>query len=147
GAPRAEETRLVWRDRRGQSLGAVDLTGVSTPSLSRDDTLVAVSRGLPQMATDLWLYDVKRSTPMRFTFDSAGENSPIWSPDGKYVVFAASRNGLNQLYRKPTGSGADELISKIPGVHPTDWSADGRFILFHTTLGTYADQRTRNDLF
>src|SRR5262249_29115979 len=51
-------------------------------------------------------------------------------------------------YRKPTtASGADELISKIPGAHPTDWSADGRFILFHTTLGTYADQRNRNDLF
>src|SRR5262249_2365042 len=79
GASRPEETHLVWRDRSGRSLGAVDLTGVSAPSLSRDEAFVAVSRGLPQTGTDLWLYDVRRGTPMRFTFDSAGENSPIWS--------------------------------------------------------------------
>ena len=113
--------------------------------------MLAVSRTLPQTGTDLWLYDVKRGTPMRLTFDSASARSGVWSPDGKDVVFAAARNGtLGQLYRKPTtGSGSDELLSKIDGSIPTDWSPDGRFILFHTNNNLdqgIIDQRNGYDL-
>jgi serine/threonine protein kinase/Tol biopolymer transport system component len=151
GATRAEETRLVWQDRSGRVLGSVDVTGASAPSLSRDGSMLAVSRTLPQTGTDLWLYDVKRGTPMRLTFDSASSRSGVWSPDGKDVVFAAARNGtLGQLYRKPTtGSGSDELLSKIDGSIPTDWSRDGRFILFHTNNNRdqgIIDQRNGYDL-
>jgi Tol biopolymer transport system component len=105
-----------------------------------------MSRNLPQTGTDLWLYDVKRTALMRFTFDSALERSPIWSPDGKYVVFAAGRDGgVDWLYRKSTTDAGDEqLISKMDGSFPTDWSADGRFILFHNSTGE--DQRNGWDL-
>jgi len=146
-----EETRLVWQDRTGRLLGAVDVTGASAPSLSRDGTMLAVSRTLPQTGADLWLYDVKRGMPMRFTFDSVSARSAVWSPDRKEVVFSAARNGsLGQLYRRPTsGSGSDELLSNVDGSTPTDWSSDGRFILFHTNnnldQGTI-DQRNGYDL-
>jgi serine/threonine protein kinase len=151
GSTRAEETRLIWQDRTGRVLGPVGVSGASAPSLSRDGTMVAVSRTLPQTGTDLWLYDVKRGTPMRFTFDSASTRSGIWSPDGKDVVFAASRNGaLAQLYRKrATGSGSDELLSEVDGSTPSDWSSDGRFILFHTNNNLdqgNIDQRNGFDL-
>ena len=113
--------------------------------------MLAVSRTLPQTGTDLWLYDVKRDTPMRFTFDSTSSGSVVWSPDGKDVVFAASRNGvLARLYRRTTtGSGPDELLSKIDGATPSDWSSDGRFILFHTNNNLdqgKTDQRNGFDL-
>jgi eukaryotic-like serine/threonine-protein kinase len=151
GATRAGETRLVWRDRTGRLLGSVDVSGASAPSLSRDGTMLAMSRSLPQTGTDLWLYDVKRGTPMRLTFDSASAGGGVWSPDGKDVVFAASRNGaLGRLYRRPiTGSGSDELLSKIDGSTPSDWSLDGRFILFHTNNNLdqgNVDQRNGYDL-
>ena len=151
GATRAEETRLVWQDRTGRLLGSIDVTGASAPSLSRDGTMLALSRTLPQTGTDLWLYDVKRGTPMRFTFDSASTRSGIWSPDGEQIVFAAARNGtLGQMYRKPTtGSGSDELVSNVDGSTPTDWSPDGRFILFHTNNNLdqgSVDQRNGYDL-
>jgi eukaryotic-like serine/threonine-protein kinase len=151
GATRAGETRLVWQDRSGRLLGSVDVTGASAPSLSRDGRMLAVSRTLPQTGTDLWLYDVKRDTPTRLTFDSTSTRSGVWSPDGKEVVFAAARNGtLGQLYRKPTtGSGSDELLSKIDGSTPSDWSLDGRFILFHTNNNLdqgNVDQRNGFDL-
>jgi Tol biopolymer transport system component len=99
--------------------------------------MMVISRNLPQTGTDLWLYDLKRTLLMRFTFDSALERSPIWSPDGKYVVFAGGRDGgVDWLYRKSTtGSGDEEAIVKMDGSFPTDWSADGRFILFHSPSG------------
>jgi Tol biopolymer transport system component len=151
GSTRAEETRLVWQDRAGRVIGSVDVTGASAPSLSRDGTMLAVSRTLPQTGTDLWLYDVKRATPMRLTFDSASAAAGIWSPDGKEVVFAASRNGaLGRLYRKPiTGSVSDELLSNMDGSFPNDWSPDGRFILFHSNNNLdqgNIDQRNGFDL-
>jgi Tol biopolymer transport system component len=125
---------MVWQDRTGRLLGSVDLPGASAPSLSRDGTMLAVSKALPQTGPDLWLYDVKRGTPVRFTFDSASGRSLVWSPDGKDVVFVAARNGaLGQLYRRPTtGSTSDELLSKVDGSTPTDWSPDGSLIVFHT---------------
>jgi len=151
GVTRAEETRLAWRDRTGRLLGFIDVTAASSPTLSRDGSMLAVSRSLPQTGTDLWLYDVKRGTPMRFTFDSAGSRGGVWSPDGKDLIFGAARNGtLGQLYRRATtGSGSDELLSTIDGAFPSDWSPDGRFILFHTNnnsdQGT-VDQRNGYDL-
>jgi Tol biopolymer transport system component len=151
GATRAGETRLAWRDRTGRLLGADDVTGASAPSLSRDGTMLAVSRSLPQTGTDLWLYDIRRGTPMRLTFDSASSGGGVWSPDGKDVVFAASRNGaLGRLYRRPiTGSGSDELLSNMDGSTPSDWSPDGRFILFHSNNNLdqgNIDQRNGYDL-
>ena len=148
GAPRSGETHLVWRDRAGRLLGTVDVPGASAPSLSRDGTMLAVSRNLPQTGTNIWLYELKRGTPMRLTFDTGTATSPVWSPDGKYVVFAASANGaLNILHRKATtGSEPAEPLAKMQGANPTDWSADGRFILFHSTLGTHNDQRNGSDL-
>src|ERR1700730_3631400 len=124
GTMPADETQLVWRDRTGRMLVSIGLTNASAPSLSRDGTLV-LSRILPQIGRDLWLYDLKRNTPMRFTFDSAGGKSPIWSPDGKYVAYAMNREGsLDVLVRKPiTGLGREELLFKTGGSFPTDWSA------------------------
>jgi eukaryotic-like serine/threonine-protein kinase len=133
GAPPAGETQLVWKDRSGRTLGSFDVTGASAPSLSRDGAVMVVSRTLPQTGTDLWLYDLKRTTLMRFTFDSAQKRSPIWSPDGKYVAFSAGFGGAEELHWKSTtGSDAEEVLGKMSGAQPTDWSADGRFILFHT---------------
>jgi Tol biopolymer transport system component len=145
--PLTGETQVVWRDRNGRTLGSIDVTGASeAPSISRDGTMMALSRRLPQTGMDLWLYDLKRATLMRFTFDSAFEHSATWSPDGKSVAFAARRDGLDRLYRKSTtGSGTEETLSTMNGTFPTDWSADGRFILFHAS-SLAEGQRTGWDL-
>jgi len=54
------------------------------------------------------------------------------------------------MYRKPTtGSGSDELLSNADGSIPTDWSPDGRFILFYTNNNNdqgNVDQRNGYDL-
>jgi Tol biopolymer transport system component/predicted Ser/Thr protein kinase len=143
GRAPAGETQLVWRDRTGRMLGSISLTNSSAPSVSRDGTTLVLSRNLPQTGTDLWLYDLKRNAPMRFTFESS--TSPIWSPDGKYVAYSANREGgINRLYRKlATGLGPEELLFKTGAAYPTDWSADGRFILFNNSN---RDQRNGMDL-
>jgi Tol biopolymer transport system component/tRNA A-37 threonylcarbamoyl transferase component Bud32 len=138
GAPPPEEAQVLWRDRNGRMIGSVDAMNVTgAPAMSRDRAFLMMPR-LTQTGGDLWLYDVKRTTLIRFTVDSALERSPVWSPDGKYVAFAASREGtVDQIYRKSiAGPATDELLVPGGGSFPTDWSSDGRLILFHSVAKT-----------
>ena len=149
GSAPAGETQLAWRDRSGRMLGVIGLTSSSAASVSRDGAMLVMSRSLPQTGTDLWLYSLKRGTPLRLTLDSESERSPIWSPDGQSVAYTAARDGgIDRLCRRPTtGSGSEQPLFKTDGSFPTDWSADGRFILFHTANAPdNPDQRNGTDL-
>jgi Tol biopolymer transport system component len=67
-----------------------------------------------------------RLTPASGVAQSSG--NPIWSPDGRTVVF--SQTGV--LMRKDISSSGKELPITEPGRlrNPSDWSRDGRFVLF-----------------
>ena len=83
--------------------------------------------------TDVWLLDTKRGVLSRFTTDAADDVVPVWSPDGRRVVFSSNRTGVHDLYVKPVTGGGTEtlLLSSAEPKLATDWSADGRFLLFN----------------
>lgn len=61
----------------------------------------------------LWLTDLERGTPSRFTFEKTSDFSPIWSPDGSRIVFSTLRDGPPNLYQKVSSSaGNDEGLLK-----------------------------------
>jgi serine/threonine protein kinase/Tol biopolymer transport system component len=142
--------RLTWFDRQGRVLDtALDPGNYSTPALSPDEKIVAFTRLERQAAggnQDLWLYDTTRGTSTRFTFNPAVDVAPVWSPDGSSIAFASDRDSarnLYNLYLKPaTGAGSEQpLLKSSEAKLPTDWSRDGRFLLY-TSIG----QRTRTDI-
>jgi len=65
--------KLEWFDREGKSLGTLDPPAAyNNVALSPDDERVVVARTDPQArALDLWLFDLARGVPSRFTFDRA----------------------------------------------------------------------------
>ncbi|MBI5867557.1 MAG: PD40 domain-containing protein, partial [candidate division Zixibacteria bacterium] len=69
----------------------------------------------------------------RFSFDAeADEWLPTWSPDGSRIAYSWGRESFLDIYLKPsTGAGAEEplLVSNFFN-RVTDWSADGRYIMF-----------------
>lgn len=107
----ASRRQLVWFDRSGKALGpmgAPDENNLFSPSLSPDSQRVAVARTV-QGNTDIWLMDGIRST--RFTSDAAEESRPIWSPDGRWLVFRSTRKGARDLYQGSSSRiGAEELL-------------------------------------
>jgi Tol biopolymer transport system component len=127
--------QLTWLDRSGKDLGTIgppDNAGLTDVELSPDGERVAVYRAVDGNF-DVWLIDVARGVPTRFTFDAAKDFFPEWSPDGR-VVFASNRRGVYNLYwRLVTGAGADELLLESDqNKAPEDWSSDGRFLLFRS---------------
>ena len=62
----------------------------------------------------------------RFTFDTGGiEESPVWSPDGKQILYAAGRpKSTMSLFLKPANLAGDAVeVFKAPGfLAPNDWS-------------------------
>jgi hypothetical protein len=89
----AVRRQLVWTDRSGAALsqlGTPDENALASPELAPDGRQVAVHRTLGK--NDLWLLDIGRSVWRRFTFDTNTNITPVWSADGRAVVFASIRN-------------------------------------------------------
>ncbi len=127
--PGAPESQLVWLDRMGKQLGQVGAQAtLLVPSLSPDESKVAVT-----IANDVWVLDVVRNTSSRLTFDGTAV-IPIWSPDGGHILYRSQRASPGDLYQKlSTGTGTEEALSKSnTQKSPTDWSLDGRFIVYET---------------
>ena len=130
--------QLTWFDRRGKALGTIgEPQSFSDIALSPDGkTLVASifdARG-----EDLWTYDLSKGLPVRFTFDPARADFPLWSPDGRSVVFNSVRKGHWDLYRKSAdGSGVEELLyADDREKYPNSWSPDGKVLIFATLDGS-----------
>jgi Tol biopolymer transport system component len=127
------DTLLSWFDRNGKPVGMAGPPGEYIDvSLSPDGTRVAASRVDAQGGhTDIWLMDVDRGAPTRFTDDPANDEYPVWSPDGSSLIFGSMRTGLGDLHRKSAGGIGQEqpLLKTSLMKRPYDWSADGRFLL------------------
>jgi serine/threonine protein kinase len=128
------QRRLVWLDREGKELGtvgAVDENYLADPKLSPDGQYVAVDRSI-QGNTDIWLIDIARGVPSKFTLDKGADTWPVWSPDGSRIVFCSDRTGIYELYQKNVRGVGDEEVLYSTSLHkyPYDFSPDGRFLLY-----------------
>ncbi len=128
-------TQLVWFDRSGELLGEASQPGLhNNPALSPDATRVAVERReTASTAADIWILDLTRGTPSRFTFDPGADQFPTWSPDGRQIAFRSDRQGGgSQIYRKnASGTGEAELLLESEAIKvPMEWSQDGAWLSF-----------------
>jgi serine/threonine protein kinase/Tol biopolymer transport system component len=132
----AKSRQLSWFDRAGRRIGTIGEPGdYSTPSLSPDEKRIAVAIHEESRAdTDIWVFDDTRESWSRLTFDPANERSALWSPDGSRIIYCASVKGLLDLYEKPSSGGGEArlLLQTNTDKFPTDWTSDGRYIVYHT---------------
>jgi Tol biopolymer transport system component/DNA-binding winged helix-turn-helix (wHTH) protein len=130
--------QFVWFDRSGKEIGNVGdsvsaSTGLFNPSLSLDGQRVALYQ-LVNGNADVWLLETRRGVFSRFTSDVADDVMPVWSPGGDRIVFSSNRRGIADLYQKSVTAGGSEelLLSTAQTKIATDWSPDGRFVLFNS---------------
>lgn len=128
--------QFAWYDRNGKKeevFGKPD--DYRAAVLSPDETKLAVTiYDDNSRSQNIWIYDIKRNIKSRFTFSSAIDAVPRWSPDGKWIVFASNRkNDKYELYLKSSnGIGAAiQLTNTGKNKYPLDWSPDNKYIGFY----------------
>jgi serine/threonine-protein kinase len=82
---------------------------------------------------DVWVYDLERDQRTRLTFGAYTFAAPIWSPDGKFVVFGSIGNGLH--WARADGSGQPQPLTRRGIAFPYSFSPDGTRIAFNEVSG------------
>ncbi len=131
----AERSQLGWVDRAGRAMGKVGPANVNLKwaSLSPDQRYIAtaiydVERG----GQNLWIVDAATGTSKQLT-DAAGiRDSAVWSPTGDRLAYLHAMGGRRpRIAIRGVAENDTEVIETEGGFQsPTDWSPDGRFLLF-----------------
>ena len=142
------KNQLTWLDRAGKVLDTAGDPGQSlVTALSPDEKQVAMLTALQQAtdlfrsdssastAGDIWLLDLARNIETRLTTGqtvTASAYGPVWSPDGKQLAYASGTG----IYVKDAGGATDAKLIKDLGhaVLVTDWTRDGRFLIYDDSV-------------
>jgi dipeptidyl aminopeptidase/acylaminoacyl peptidase len=149
------QTRNYWWNLWRYDLGTETLTRVTQRDWSitgadlSPDGRSAVVAARPDNGrntrgkTELFVVDLATGSTRQLTHNEAPENNPIWSPDGKSILFSAVRldrweNGNGDLWRVDVASG--ETRDLTPGhtgrfVQPV-FSSDGKSLFASSGYGT-----------
>ena len=86
-------------------------------------------------ATHIWMMAIDGQGARQLTSGEKGENSPLFSPDGKWILYISSKDDGPQIYLMPTAGGeAKKLTSISTGVSDPLWSPDGKWIAFSSEV-------------
>jgi Tol biopolymer transport system component len=105
---------------------------ISTFRLSPDDRRLAFARADAAGYPHLWQLGLDRPVPIQLTFALRAETFPLWSPDGRQLVFSSDQSGVFQIYQKSAdGTGQENVLTAgRNGKFPTDWSGDGQYVMY-----------------
>jgi len=134
GSRGATPSQLTWFDRTGKQLGtAGPIAIIANPKLSPDERRVAVDQtDADGRHINPWIYETTSNVTTRLTFTNGLQEDPIWSPDGKEIVYSSNEDLNFSIYsRNADGSGTVEKILDLGSQYqtPWDWSRDGKFLL------------------
>jgi len=122
---------LAWVSRQGREepIKAPPRAYI-LPRLSPDGSRVALD--IRDQENDIWVWDLKRETLARLTFDPGADQGPVWTPDSRRIIFSSARGAQNLYWQAADNTGMIERLTTSPNVqYPTSMSPDGTRVLFN----------------
>ena len=108
------KTQAHWLDRNGNPLAgsALSENELGNPRISPDETRAVFDGLSAQGDNEIFVADVARGTTVRFTSDPEDDFNPIWTADGRRIIWTTlplSRMP-RLMWRNADGTGATEPI-------------------------------------
>ena len=101
-------------------------------SLSPDGKVLAFYEMNPTTQEDIWVFLIQDSSASPFLVTPANEHAPMFSPDGKWLIYMSDESGRHEVYVQPYPStGAKYQVSTEGGTEPV-WSPDGRELFYRS---------------
>jgi serine/threonine-protein kinase len=130
---------LVWVDRHGgEQTIAAPPRAYRYPRLSPDGTKIAMD--IDDEERDIWTWDLARGQLMRLTFGPALDYYPVWTPDGRSLLYSegwAAPGGIaGDIFRKAadnTGS-VERLTHSATIKFASALSPDGHWLVYREDI-------------
>ncbi len=127
--PRERALLLVDREGRESALAAPP-AAFNRPRFSPDGQRLTFGIGSGAAADDdVFVFELATQRLQRLTF-AGGRGAPLWSADGRRLVYTLGRSGETGLATRAADGSGDELRLGAAGLYYADtWLADGRMIV------------------
>lgn len=123
-------TTIQWLEAAGKKERLLAKPGAyGAPSLSPDGKRLAVEVGA-ESRRDVWVYDTQREGLTPLTFGGGFYVSPIWSPDGRYVVFGSAGSVAGMFWARADGAGQPWALTQGKNDRPSSFSPDGKRLAY-----------------
>ena len=129
---------LVWVDREGREEPTqMPVRAYQYLRISPDGGRVAID--VRDQERDIWLWEFARRTLMRLTFDPTPDRFPVWTRDGRRLLYTSLRSGPrnnprnNMFAQASDGTGVPEQLTQnttTADKAPTGVSPDGAWVIF-----------------
>lgn len=147
---------LAAAQRPMSLLDIINTPQVLDPQISPDGQRILFVESRPNWKLNrriqhIWRVNADGSALTQMTDGADGENTPLWSPDGKSIAFLAKRgtepDAVPQLFLMPAngGEGVAFTIHATAVTNPV-WSRDGNSVYFRSFDAKPDEQKKREKL-